>query len=237
MSEIAVVTGAGTGVGRAVVLKLAAAGWNVALIGRTQRTLDETISLHDGGSGKLVPFVCDVSDESAVNKTAANVRARLGDASLLVNSAGTNVPRRSLAELSSADYRQIIEANLNGSFYCVAAFLPAMRRAGFGTIVNIVSDAGLTANAFAGSAYIASKFGLTGLTQTINVEERKNGIRACAISPGEIDTPILEKRPAPVSLERRQKMLQPQDVAECVMLAVNLPKRAVVEQLVVRPTF
>jgi NADP-dependent 3-hydroxy acid dehydrogenase YdfG len=69
------------------------------------------------------------------------------------------------------------------------------------------------------------------------VEERKNGIRACAISPGEIDTPILEKRPAPVSLERRQKMLQPQDVAECVMLAVNLPKRAVVEQLVVRPTF
>jgi NAD(P)-dependent dehydrogenase (short-subunit alcohol dehydrogenase family) len=237
MGEIAVVTGAGSGVGRAVVLKLAAAGWDVALVGRTPRTLDETISLCADATGKLLSFVCDVADESAVNKMAVNVRQQLGDASLQVNSAGTNVPRRSLAELSGDDYRQIIDANLNGSFYCVAAFLPAMRRAGFGTIVNIVSDAGLLANAFAGPAYIASKFGLTGLTQAINAEERKNGIRACAISPGEIDTPILEKRPAPVSLERRQRMLQAEDVAECVMLAVNLPRRAIVEQLVVRPTF
>src|ERR1019366_1629948 len=142
MGEIAVVTGAGSGVGRAVVQKLAAAGWDVALVGRTPRTLDETISLCANGSGKLLSFVCDVADESAVNKMAASVRQQLGDASLLVNSAGTNVPRRFLAELSGDDYRQIIDANLNGSFYCVAAFLPAMRRAGFGTIVNIVSDAG-----------------------------------------------------------------------------------------------
>jgi NAD(P)-dependent dehydrogenase (short-subunit alcohol dehydrogenase family) len=237
MSEIAIVTGAGSGVGQAVVLKLAAAGWTVALIGRTHKTLGETISLCAGSPGKLLAVVCDVADESAVKKMADLVRQQLGDPSLLVNSAGTNIRKRSLAELSADDYQMLINVNLNGAFYCASNFLPAMRRAGFGTIVNIVSDAGLAANGFAGLAYITSKFGLTGLTQAINVEERKNGIRACAICPGEIDTPILEKRPEPVSQERRQRMLKAEDVAECVMLAVNLPHRAVIEQLVVRPNF
>jgi NAD(P)-dependent dehydrogenase (short-subunit alcohol dehydrogenase family) len=110
-----------------------------------------------------------------------------------------------------------------------------MRRQGEGTIVNVVSDAGLIANAKAGAAYVASKFGVTGLTQSINAEERERGVRACAIFPGDIDTPLLEKRPAPPPAEARAKMLRPEDVAECVMLAINLPQRAVVEQLVVRP--
>jgi NAD(P)-dependent dehydrogenase (short-subunit alcohol dehydrogenase family) len=205
------------------------------LIGRTRRTLDETISLCGGARGKLVAITCDVADESSVKSMADAVRSQLGGPSLLVNCAGTNVPKRSFKELSGADYRQIVEVNLNGAFYCVAAFLPAMRSAGFGTIVNVSSDAGLQGNALSGPAYIASKFGLNGLTQALNAEERKNGIRACAISPGEIDTPILEKRPTPVSKEHRQRILQAQDVAECVMLAVTLPARAVVEQLVVRP--
>ena len=124
---------------------------------------------------------------------------------------------------------------LNGTFHAVHAVLPVMRRQGEGTIVNVVSDAGLIANAKAGAAYAASKFGVTGLTQSINAEERGNGIRATAVFPGDIDTPLLEKRPQPPSPEARAKMLQPEDVAECVMLAINLPHRAVVEQLVVRP--
>jgi NADP-dependent 3-hydroxy acid dehydrogenase YdfG len=95
--------------------------------------------------------------------------------------------------------------------------------------------AGLWANAFSGPAYIASKFGQAGLTQAINAEERRHGIRACGIYPGEIDTPILDLRPEPPSAERRAKMLRADDVADCVMLAVDLPMHAVVEQLVVRP--
>jgi NADP-dependent 3-hydroxy acid dehydrogenase YdfG len=110
-----------------------------------------------------------------------------------------------------------------------------MRKHGGGTIVNIVSDAGLLANAKAGAAYVAGKFGVAGLTQSINAEERGNGIRACAIFPGDINTPLLDKRPVPPPAEAREKMLQPEDVAECVMLAINLPSRAVVEQLLVRP--
>ena len=104
-----------------------------------------------------------------------------------------------------------------------------------GTIINIVSDAGKRANAKAGAAYVVAKFGLTGLTQSINAEEREHGIRACAIFPGDIDTPMLERRPTPPPPELRKLMLRPDDVADCVMLAVNLPSRAVVEELLIRP--
>ena len=120
-------------------------------------------------------------------------------------------------------------------YYCVQAFLPGMRKRGEGTIVNIVSDAGLSASPKAGPGYVMSKFGMAGLTQAINAEERGRGVRACAIFPGDVDTPILNNRPTPPSRESRQQMLQTEDVAECVMLAINLPNRAIVEQLVVRP--
>ena len=102
-------------------------------------------------------------------------------------------------------------------------------------MVMIVSDAGIIANAKAGAAYVASKFAERGLVQSINAEERANGIRATAICPGDINTPILDKRAAPPPPDARLKMLQPEDIAECVMLAINLPDRAVVEELVVRP--
>jgi NAD(P)-dependent dehydrogenase (short-subunit alcohol dehydrogenase family) len=170
-----------------------------------------------------------------VRRAVADSIARTGAVHALVNCAGTNLPARGLDVLSVEDFRRLVDVNLNGLFYCVHAVLPAMRRQGEGTIVNIGSDAGLAANAKAGAGYVASKFGVTGLTQSINAEERGNGIRACAIFPGDIDTPLLEKRPVVPPPEARQRMLQAEDVAACVMLAIDLPQRAVVEQLVVRP--
>ena len=232
MANVAVVTGAGSGVGRAVAAKLSAAGWAVAVLGRREAALRETAA----GLAHVTVHPCDVADAAAVDRAFTGVRAAHGaDVSLLVNAAGTNVPGRAFDRLSGDDYRRIIETNLNGSYYCVAAVLPGMRAAGGGTIVNVISDAGLWANAFSGPAYIASKFGQAGLTAAINAEERRHGIRACGVYPGEIDTPILDLRPEPPSAERRAKMLRADDVADCVMLAVSLPMRAVVEQLVVRP--
>jgi NADP-dependent 3-hydroxy acid dehydrogenase YdfG len=99
----------------------------------------------------------------------------------------------------------------------------------------IVSDAGLQASAKAGAAYVASKFGQRGLVQSINAEERVHGIRATAIFPGDINTPLLDKRPTPPPQEARAKMLQPEDVTACVMLAINLPDRAIIEELLIRP--
>ncbi len=232
MNRVAVVTGAGSGVGRSVAIELARAEWSVVAVGRTKASLDETVRL---AGGDCLAHVCDVSKADQVRALAELVQSELGDVQVLVNSAGLNVPMRHLNDLSLEDYHALVEVNLHGAFYCVHAFLPMMRRAGGGTIVNINSVAGLRANSVSGAGYTAAKFGLRGLTQSINMEQRKYGIRACDICPGEIDTPLMDKRPKPPTPEQRQKMLQPDDVASCVMLAINLPPRAVVEEITIRP--
>jgi len=236
MNKTAVVTGAGSGVGRAVAIALAQQQWNLALVGRREQALEQTVR-RAGQPPGLCCLVCpcDVGNAAAVEAMAKRTLARFGQVDVLVNAAGTNVPQRSLQALSQQDYQRLLDTNLHGAYYCIQALLPAMRERHSGTIVNIVSDAGKQASAKAGVAYVMSKFGLAGLTQSINAEERANGIRACAIFPGDIDTPILDLRPVPPPPEARQKMLQPEDVAACVLLAINLPPRAIVEELVIRP--
>ncbi|HEX8914562.1 MAG TPA: SDR family NAD(P)-dependent oxidoreductase [Humisphaera sp.] len=236
MTKTAIVTGAGSGVGRAVSLRMAGEGWTVALVGRTPAGLEETKRLAGANAGNLHVLPCDIADGDAVAKTVAAAVEKLGGSvSALINCAGTNIPKRSLEVLNHADYQSVIATNLNGAVFFVLGVLPSMRKAGRGTIVNIVSDAGMFANAKAGAAYVASKFGVSGLTQSINCEERQHGIRACGIFPGDIATPLLDKRPVPPPPEARAKMIQPEDMANCVMLCVNLPDRAVVEQMLVRP--
>ena len=234
MSKNAVITGAGSGVGAATAVRLIKEGWRVALVGRRKETLQTTASA-TGNSSACLLFPCDIGEEKSVTQVGREILKQLGEVELLVNAAGTNAPKRALEILSSADYHAMINTNLNGAYYCVQAFLPGMRQRKSGTIVNIVSDAARQASAKAGPAYAMSKFGMMGLTQAINAEERPNGIRACAILPGDIDTPLLDKRPAPPNAEARAKMLQPEDVADCVMLAVNLPPRAVIEEILIRP--
>jgi NADP-dependent 3-hydroxy acid dehydrogenase YdfG len=235
MNNTAVVTGAGTGVGQAVALKLARAGWRVAVIGRRAATLEETLARAGAAREQLLACPCDIGDSKAVAQMGQEVLSQLGSVEVLVNAAGTNAPKRALEVLSLEDYHQMIDTNLNGAYYVTQAFLPHMRARRSGTIIHIVSDAGKQASPKAGPAYVMSKFGLAGLTQSINAEERANGIRACAIFPGDIDTPLLDKRPSPPSAEARTRMLQADDLAECVWLAVSLPPHAVVEELIIRP--
>lgn len=231
----AVVTGAGSGVGQAVTLALAKLGWRVALVGRREEKLRETIAQAGAFAFALIPYPCDVAKLDAVEAMAERVRRELGEVDVLVNAAGTNAPNRALAVLSADDYHAMINTNLNGAFYCVRAFLGGMRARGLGTIVNVVSDAGKQASPKAGPAYVASKFALAGLTQSINAEERGNGIRACAVFPGDIDTPLLEKRPQPPDAGTRRRMLQPADVAACVLHCIQQPPHVIIEELLVRP--
>jgi len=235
MNKTAVVTGAGSGIGRAITLKLCQQGWRVAIVGRRDETLQETARLAGAWASRITPCVCDVGDPSAVAEMGGRVLAEFGEVEVLVNSAGTNAPRRSLEVLSLEDYHAMIATNLNGAYYCVQAFLPQMRARRSGTIVNIVSDAGRQASAKAGPAYVASKFGLAGLTQSINAEERAHGIRACAILPGDTDTPILNKRPQAPDAAARARMLRPEDVADCAVFCINLPPHVIVEEMLVRP--
>ncbi len=235
MSKTAVITGGGSGVGRALALKLAAQEWRVVILGRRAGPLQETIQLAGANAPRITHHVCDIGDATAVAVIGKHILAEGGGVQLLVNAAGTNAPRRALEVLSLEDYHAMIATNLNGAYYCVQAFLPQMRARKSGLIVNIVSDAAKQASAKAGPAYVMSKFGLVGLTQSINAEERPNGIRACAILPGDIDTPLLDKRPTPPDAGARARMLRAEDVADCALFCINLPEHVVVEEMLVRP--
>jgi NAD(P)-dependent dehydrogenase (short-subunit alcohol dehydrogenase family) len=227
-----VVTGAGSGVGRAVALRFSAEGCRVALIGRTTKALNDTASLAGpGAQDRIAVFPCDVSSPDAVAAMGAAVLARFGSVDVLVNSAGINVPQRSLQILSLDDWHAVLATNLHGAYYCVRAFLPGMRARRTGTIININSDVGKIAREISGPAYVASKFGLRGLTQQINAEERGNGVRACSICPRDVNTPLLDKRLQPPPAEVRAAMLQPDDLAACVWLVATLPHRAIVDEI------
>src|SRR5256885_5715234 len=235
MSKTAVVTGAGSGVGQAIALALANQDWQVARIGRREETLRKTVKLAGDKAKRFLIYPCDIGDAKAVEQMAKRVLSEFKEVEALVNAAGTNAPKRALEALSLEDYRAMINTNLHGAYYCVQAFLPQMRARKSGTIINIVSEAGKQASPKAGPAYVMSKFGLAGLTQSINAQKRDKGIRACAIFPGDIDTPLLDKRPAPPDTAARAKILRSEDVAECALLAIHLPARAVVEEIVIRP--
>ena len=235
MIKTAVITGAGSGVGRAIALQLAPQGWRLALVGRRANALDETAKLTGLNADQFLLVPCDIGNAAAVTEMGRCVLARFGEVELLVNAAGTNAPRRLLNVLSLDDYHAMINTNLNGAYYCVQAFLPQMRVRQSGTIINIVSEAGKQASPKAGPAYVMSKFGLAGLTQSINAEERSNGIRACGIFPGDIDTPLLDKRPLPPDAKARAIMMRPEDVANCALFCINLPSHVIVEEMLVRP--
>ena len=234
---VAVITGAGSGVGRATALQFAAQGWRVALLGRRPEALAETRKKAPvAARARILTLPCDLGDPQAIATTARTVLGQWGRVDVLVNAAGNNIPVRSLSELSRADYTAVMDANVNGVLDLVQAVLPTMRKQGAGTIVNVGSEAGKQASAKAGAAYVVSKFGLTGLTQTINAEERPNGIRACCIFPGDIDTSLLNKRPVPPAAEARARMMQPEDIAACVWFVASLPERATVEEILIRPS-
>jgi NAD(P)-dependent dehydrogenase (short-subunit alcohol dehydrogenase family) len=202
-------------------------------VGRHASALEQTASLAPGADIRVDP--CDIIDADALLTVRDRLRDAWGGVDAVIAAAGVNLKRRALADVSVEDFRRVVEVNLVGAFHTVHAFLPLMRGRERATVVTIVSDVGLIANAKAGAAYVASKFGLTGLTESINTELRGEGIRATAIFPGDTDTPLLEQRPAPPSPDQRALMLAPDDVTDCVMLALTLPHRAVVEKLVIRP--
>ncbi len=235
MSKKAVVTGAGSGVGRATALQLLKSGWQVALVGRREALLQETATLAGVSASQVFIGAADIGDAAAVESLGARILEEFGSVDVLVNAAGTNAPQRALEVLSLADYHLMLNTNLHGAYYCVQAFLPGMRAQGSGTIVNVISDAGKQASPKAGPGYVMSKFGLAGLTQAINAEERSRGVRAIGIFPGDIDTPLLDKRPVVPDAQARARMMKPEDVAECVVFCINLPAHVVVEELIVRP--
>lgn len=230
------ISGGGSGIGLGIALALAGEGCRVAIAGRGQQRLDEAVR-QSSGTPPIVARACDVSDRADVGRLVAWFEQQFGTPDILINSAGINVAKRRVAELDPADWDRMMAINVSGAFNCIHAVLPGMRRRRSGLIINISSIAGKRAAKLGGVGYCASKFALTALGTTVSLEERENGIHVTNIYPGEVNTPILEQRPAPVPAERRAQMLQPEDIAACVVTIAKLPPRAVVPELVITPLY
>ncbi len=233
-SLTAVVTGAGSGIGRATAVALAGIGVRVAIVGRDAEKLQGTSRLVGRDDTLIEP--CDVADRAGVQALAGRVLAAFGKVDVLVCNAGTNVRERSLPKLDPADWDRMIATNLTGAYNLVHAFLPGMRSQGDGLIIQVCSIAGLRASLLGGVGYSASKFGQAALGIGIGREEGPRGIRSSVIYPGEVNTPILDNRPVPVPQERRDAIIQPEDVASAVAFLVQLPPRANIPELVIKPT-
>ncbi|MCS7305693.1 MAG: SDR family oxidoreductase [Thermoguttaceae bacterium] len=235
-NKVALVTGGSSGIGLAIAKALAQEGCRVAIAARDPEKLRHAAESYQG-QPPLVWHACDVANRQAVDTLFRWLEKTLGPVDILVNSAGINIRRRTVAELDPADWDQVIAVNLSGAFYCIWAALPYMRTKGEGLIINISSISGKRALKYSGVAYCASKFGMTALGTCVGIEEWAHGIRVTNIYPGEVDTPILEQRPTPVPPERRAQMLKPEDVAACVLWVAKLPRHVLVPELVVTPLY
>jgi len=234
--HIAWITGGGSGIGLAGAKSLAKAGAHVVISGRNPATNASAMSAlqHIGSAEALL---LDVADKHAVQAAAQSILAKHGRIDMLINSAGTNATQRNFDVLTTHAWDDVVGINLNGSFYCVHAVLPAMRAQHGGLIVNVSSWAGLYASKLTGPAYNTTKRALLALTESINMEECQYGIRATSLLPGEVATPIMEKRPTPPSQEQRERMVQAQDIGQALLFLAQMPARTCINELVISPTF
>jgi NAD(P)-dependent dehydrogenase (short-subunit alcohol dehydrogenase family) len=228
--QVAVVTGAGRGIGAAIAAQIAHLGATVVLSGRTRNQLESTAAAISKGGGRAEAFECDVTDLRSVEAMATRVDQTLGRIDILVNNAGIGGFGGPLHQLPPESWDQVLNTNLRGVYYCIRAFAPLMIRARSGHIINISSLAGKNALPN-GAAYAASKWGLNGLSYSVAEELRAHNIRVSVVCPGSVDTelsPHVGKDPA--------KMLRPEDVAHVVAMLVTQAPQSFVSEVLVRPT-
>jgi NAD(P)-dependent dehydrogenase (short-subunit alcohol dehydrogenase family) len=234
--KVAWITGGGSGIGLAGAIELAKAGAHVVISGRTQATNDSALKeLKALGSAEAI--LLDVADKKAVKAAADAILKQHGRIDILVTSAGTNATKRNFDVVTPEAWDDVVAINLSGLFYCVHAVLPAMRKQKDGLIINVSSWAGRFASKLTGPAYNATKRAVIALTESINMEECMNGIRATSILPGEVATPILRKRPVPPTKEEQDRMTQSEDLGAAILFVAAMPARTCVNELIIAPTW
>ncbi len=233
--KVVAITGGGTGIGAGIAKVLAEAGCRVTVGGRRLEKLQE---LAESVQSEF-PIAChalDVADPDSIDAFFQFVENDSGDVDILVNSAGVNIQNRTMAAMNPEDWERVLAINATGGYRCMHAVLPKMRKRGDGLVVNISSIAGKRAITLGGVVYCASKFAMTALGTAVSNEVREEGVRITNVYPGEVNTPILENRPNPVSQEHKDSILQPEDIASVVLSICALPPRANVPEIVIKPT-
>jgi NADP-dependent 3-hydroxy acid dehydrogenase YdfG len=234
-NKVALITGGGSGVGLATARHFLQEGAKIAVAGRDAAKLRVAAASVPGGDA-ILTVPTDVTKPAEVKKLVETVIQKFGRIDILVNNAGTNIKARRMRELTVENWDRLVRTNLDGAFYCIKEVLPGMLARRDGVIVNINSISGKRPYPLAGAGYAAGKFGLHALAGCLANEELESGIRVSSIYPGEIDTPILEERPTPVTPEQRAKILKPEDVANAVLFVATLPPHVSVPELIIKPT-
>lgn len=232
MSQVALVTGATEGIGRAIAFALGRAGHAVGVCARTADRLRTLLAALETEGIRAAGIPADVGDDAAVERLVSHVTDTLGPVHTLVNNAGIGI-LKPISRLSPDEWDATMRTNVRGMFLMTRAVLPAMRAARTGAIVNIASLAGRN-GIVGGTAYCASKHAVLGFSKALMLEVRQEGIRVIAICPGSVDTGFGPDRVVPKL--NRASILRPEDVADAVVAALRLPERALVSELDLRPT-
>jgi 3-oxoacyl-[acyl-carrier protein] reductase len=228
----ALVTGATQGIGRATAFALGRAGYRVGVCARTPQAVERLVAELRAAGIEAAGRAGDVADPAQVDGVVRHVADALGEIEVLVNNAGVLIARP-IAELTLEDWDTTMAVNLRGLFLMTRAVLPPMRAGGRGDIVNVASLSGR--NGFAGgSAYAASKHAVLGFSRSLMLELRKEGIRVITVCPGSVATGMLHDQP--MLRPDPARILQPEDVAETIVQALRLPRRAMVSELDIRPS-
>lgn len=232
--KVAWITGGGTGIGLGGAQALAAAGWTVIISGRRKEVIDAAAAGIGRGT-EAMPL--DVTNAAQAGEVAADIVGRHGRIDLLVNSAGINIRDRNWADLTTQGWDSVVAANLDGVLYCMRSVLPAMRDQRSGLIVNVASWAGKLPSKVSGPAYVATKTAVVALTHAFNQEEFRNGLRACALCPGEVATDIMKNRPTPPSVDDLARMMQIEDLGRTIAFVASMPAHVCINEIVMSPTW
>jgi NADP-dependent 3-hydroxy acid dehydrogenase YdfG len=232
---VVLVTGGATGIGLGIAHAFADAGAKVAIGSRRAEVVESAMANIGSDPTHLFGMPLDVTDRDSVKNFVASVRTKLGPIDILVNAAGVNIKTRTIGEMTPDQWDQVLAINATGAYNLIHAVLPDMRQRRTGLIVNVSSVAGKRAIALGGVAYSASKFAMTALGTCIANEVGAEGVRVTNIYPGEVDTPILDQRPVPVTQEQRERILKPSDIGQVVVQLASLPPRVHIPELVIKP--
>lgn len=235
--KIAWVTGAGSGIGEAAALKLAEEGAALVLTGRRAAPLEAVAARIRAAGGTAEVQPADLMDKDAVKAIGAFIAGRFGRLDILVNNAGLNITARRWSVLDVDGVDELVRGNLSSAMYCVAVALPLMRAQKDGVLIHTSSMAGRVISPLSGAGYTAAKHGVVAMSHTLNMEEGANGIRSCVVCPGEVATPILDKRPHPVSAEERARMVQSEDVGDLIRYVACLPPHVVLNEVWINPAW
>lgn len=228
----ALITGASSGIGKATALAFAQAGIHLALVSRSQASLENVATAARQMGVRATAYPLDLAQVDQVRDQIGAIVADFGPIDLLVNCAGIGYTGP-LIDTPLEHWQQVLNLNLTSVFQCIQAVLPGMRSRHRGTIINVASIAGHQVFPDWG-AYCVSKFGLVALSKTLAAEERTHGIRVVSISPGSVNTPIWDTETVHANFDR-SKMLTPEVVAQSILHTAQLPDQAVIEELVLLP--